>query len=285
MFTRDLESVTFAVCSNRLDFVQRCVPINVKRLKGLGANFIVYYDGEQDPRASQVLSDLQGLGAATFAAGSCRGLSWCRNASMTQCDTPAIVFLDDEVTVDRESMIQLARALSEVEAAGVNILGPEGETTYPWFIGPGQLHYLGIHNLGDRRRRPWGACLGFQMAALRHWGLQFRYELGRTADDFACGDDTYICTEIKRRGGTVRLLADAFVWHNIDPKRLAAWYLIRRAYWQGRSEVRRKDAWNGFVKELRRNLSHEGPSVLQLAVGSVLCAAVATGIAREALLR
>lgn len=282
MVTRsELQHITFAVCTNRIHLLQRNLSLNVHRLGELGARFMVIYDGAETPIVVRILSDARALEVDTLAVGRNRGLSWCRNIALRRCTTSVIVFLDDDVIVDPSSMIQLGQALTEVDAAGAMIHGPEHGITLPWFVGPGQLHYLAIHNPADACKRPWGACLGLRMATVKRWELSFQEDLGRTESGLASGDDTQICAEIRRRGGTVCLLDQAHVWHNIDPHRLSIRYLIRRAYWQGCSEVRRRNAWAGFRKEWQRNFSCPTRSAANILVAAILCFAVASGIAGE----
>lgn len=69
------------------------------------------------------------------------------------------------------------------------------------------------------------------------------------------------------------------VMHDIDPSRLTLRYLVRRAYWQGRSEVRRGQMLAGLCKEWTRYVaagSHYLP-----AAGYLL--AIAAGMGHELL--
>lgn len=276
-----LEDVTFVVCTNRLPLLCAYMPQNVRRLRDLGARHLLVYDGSADRDVEPTFDELRALGVSTIVAGEHRGLSWCRNAAIDACTTSALVFLDDEVSVDRHSMCALGKALGEHDAVGVQIRGPEQQLTFPWFVGVGQLHYLGIHNPSDPSKQPWGACLGIRADRVRRWGLRFRDELGRSRRALASGDDTQFCRDIVYRGGSVVLLESEHVWHNIDPGRLSLRYLLRRAYWQGRSELRRDNALRGFRKEWQRNFRGVWRSVRTAPIALALSLSVALGIGVE----
>lgn len=280
-----LKDVTCVVCSNRPTLFHRHMRRNVGLLSDLGMKHLLVYDGAANPNVERAFKDLQYLGITIISAGRHRGLSWCRNAALDACTTSRLVFLDDEVSVDRRSMVALGAALDHNDAVGVVIRGPELGPAFPWFVGPGQLHYLGIHDPLDSSKRPWGACLGIRADRARLWGLRFREELGRSKSALASGDDTQFCEDIRCRGGSVVLLEAAHVWHNIDSRRLSLAYLVRRAYWQGRSEVRRDNALPGFHKEWRRNLRSVTQSPWTAPIALALILAVAVGIGVEFLLR
>lgn len=276
-----LDDVTFVVCSNRLPLVRRHMPLNVERLRDFAAKHLLIYDGVVDANTGRAFEELQALGVATIAARRHRGLSWCRNAALETCTTSRLVFLDDEVSVDQRSMVALGTALELYDAVGVLIRGPEHPLVFPWFVGLGQLHYLGIHDPSEPSKQPWGACLGIRTDRARSWGLRFRDELGRSQSALASGDDTQFCKDVLRRGGTVVLLEAAHVWHNVDPGRLSLAYLLRRAYWQGRSELRRGNALPGFRKEWRRNFRSVRRNLRNAPVSFALSMSVAVGIGVE----
>jgi hypothetical protein len=58
-------------------------------------------------------------------------------------------------------------------------------------------------------------------------------------------------------------------------------YLLRRAFWQGRSELRRRDATRGFVKEYTRNWQTIDPRLLRILLTGMYLTAVAAGIVCE----
>lgn len=249
-----LESTTFVVCTNRLHLVEQYLPVNIKRLAGLEANYLVIYDGDLKSDCNCVIERLLELNVTVHIMGANVGLSKCRNLALDLCITEIIVFLDDEVTVRRDSVLQLVRALAVADGAGVYVDGPESPLDIPWYITCGQLHYLGIHNGEVYTRKPWGACFGFQMSKIQRWGLSFREDLGRTGKRLECGDDTTFCSEISRRGGVVEFLPEAKVWHNVVPSRVTFRYILIRAFWQGRSEIRRKNLRSGLKKEWQRQV-------------------------------
>ncbi|CAM5677733.1 hypothetical protein SALBM311S_02136 [Streptomyces alboniger] len=87
------------------------------------------------------------------------------------------------------------------------------------------------------------------------------------------------------RGATATILHDAEVQHLIPAHRLTLSYLLRRAFWQGRSEARRNDARRGIEKEWNRNRSGDGARPVRAALAVLYTASVLLGVAREAFTR
>jgi hypothetical protein len=86
-------------------------------------------------------------------------------------------------------------------------------------------------------------------------------------------------------GATAAILDDAEVRHLIPAHRLTLSYLLRRAYWQGRSEVRRHDARRGIAKEWDRNRSGNSAWPVRAALAVLYTASVLLGVWREAIAR
>jgi GT2 family glycosyltransferase len=67
----------------------------------------------------------------------------------------------------------------------------------------------------------------------------FREQLGHERGAMVrFNDEIEFCRRLSRAGGKVSFLSQAVVWHHIPRGRLSRRYLLKRAYWQGRS-----DAW------------------------------------------
>lgn len=115
----------------------------------------------------------------------------------------------------------------------------------------------------------------------RLFGVEFDETLGRMGGDLGSAEDTTFVRHMLVNGATQAVLHDVEVTHRIAPERLRFRYLVRRAYWQGRSEVRRDDAWLGIAKERRRNGRINRATVLKLALGGVYVGAVVIGVLHE----
>jgi len=241
----------------------------------------VVLDVETTPAVNTLAETLTLAGVRCVLNHRNLGLARCRNLAIDQCDTDLLIFVDDDVAVPRATIAAIRTAFTTGAAIiGVRILGPEASFRLPWFVSAAQLHYLAIHT--DRTLSTWGACMGLDVRPIRAHALTFRDELGRRGNELASGDDTTFLREMRALNAPEVFLADHHVHHNVPAERLRVAYLIRRAYWQGRSEYRRRSAWQGVRKEWLRNRvgSRGQPLRVLLALTYITC--VVLGIVHEA---
>lgn len=209
-----------------------------------------------------------------------RGLSYSRNQALSLCESSQIVFIDDDVLMNVEAVQKIREAFHDGwDIVGVRILGPEGVDRLPWFISTGQLHYLGIHKEG--LASTWGACMGVSMRAVRSSGLRFREDLGRRDGTLLSAEDTTFLTSLKANGAREIFLNTASVRHDVLRSRFRLPQMLRRAFWQGRSERARGQAWAGFWKEVRRNSARECGLVRRICLTGLYSSCVLAGILTE----
>lgn len=123
--------------------------------------------------------------------------------------------------------------------------------------------------------------MGLDLRIVKNISLQFRPELGRRGKGLQSGDDTTFLREMKIRGASETFLKDEHVVHNIDSRRVSVGYLLRRSYWQGRSEFRRSDSVKGLKKEWKRFLSGDTLPTKKILLAFFYGTAVLAGVAVE----
>ncbi|HUD36007.1 MAG TPA: glycosyltransferase [Streptosporangiaceae bacterium] len=269
--------LSVAICTNR--------PWNIRYMLSAAASLsagdelLVVLD-VADADCADLADELGRRGARLLRNGSNRGLSYSRNQALAECAHRILVYLDDDITIGSETLDAIGRAA----AAGAGIIGvllvPVFPTACPWWLTGGQYHYLGVHH-GIDGARTWGACMAVDAVLARRHGLNFRQDLGRRGRALQSGDDTSFLAELRALGATERFLTDVQAIHHVSADRQRLSYLIRRAWWQGRSERRRRCLTSAIGKEWNRN-SGPGPSSARrprrtgLAIG-YLSAVVAGG--------
>lgn len=174
-------------------------------------------------------------------------------------------------------------AIRRALGAGAHAVGARLDAAFPagarpWFLTDGVVH-VGVHSdvtLGS----VWGACFAVDRDFARAAGIQFQPDLGRRRRRLESGDDSTFIRQLRECGGVVVFLPGAPAVHTVRP-------VLRRAWWQGRSEVRRDDWRAGLTKEIRR--SWQGASTLAERSVATSCniavVAVVAGIAAELAMR
>jgi glycosyltransferase involved in cell wall biosynthesis len=269
--------LSVAICTNR--------PWNTRYMLtaaaslSAGDELLVVLD-VADGDCADLADELGRRGARVLRNRGNRGLSYSRNRALAECAHRILVYLDDDITIGPETL----DAIRGAAAAGAGIIGvllvPVFPTACPWWLTGGQYHYLGVHH-GIHGARTWGACMAVDAVLARRHGLNFRHELGRRGRALQSGDDTSFLAELRGLGVTESFLTDVHAVHHVSPDRQRLSYLLRRAWWQGRSERRRRSLVSAIGKEWRRNsgpgpASARRPHRIGLAIG-YLAAVVAGG--------
>jgi glycosyltransferase involved in cell wall biosynthesis len=249
---KDSAHLTLAVCSNRTENIRSNWKqyLNILRQKD---KLLLILDTEENPVVKDLISEAKNTRVKIILNGKNLGLSESRNIVLKNCKTELLVFIDDDITLPANTLELIRMELDKgSDIVGVMIREPVTGIRLPWYITNGQLHYLAIHNTFLDRFTTWGACMGLNMLFLRKSKIQFRNDLGRKGSQLQSGDDTTFLNEMKVRGAKERFLKEVYVFHNIDSRRLSLKYMLRRSYWQGRSEIRRSNGINGLAKEWNR---------------------------------
>ncbi|WP_053650489.1 glycosyltransferase [Streptomyces sp. XY431] len=273
--------LTVAVCSNRLGLL----PAALDRLPGLlgpDDHLVVVVDTAADATTQRRLAQTADRRRTVFFNGATIGLSYSRNLALKEAPTRHVVFVDDDIVPTTAAIEHLRSTLADgAHVAGTRITADLQGRRTPWWLTAGQLHYLGSHH-PDLPASIWGGCFALDRDHARLLGLDFDSRLGRVGNNLASAEDTTLVRRLTALGATTAVLHDTQVRHLIPAHRLRPGYLLRRAYWQGRSEVRRRTARAGLHKEWRRNRSG-GPGTRPAVLALLYTAAVLTGIGRELL--
>lgn len=246
-----------------------------------GDQLLIILDTEATVDSKALCEDLERYNVQVVLHGQNLGLSPSRNLAVGRCETDYIIFVDDDVLVTRRAIESIRRELEAgYEIVGVRLCAPPGlNITSRWFISAGQLHYLAIH--ASKVMSIWGGCMGLSVSFLGRYKIRFRDELGRKGEHLWSGDDTTLLKEMKDLGAHEKFLNDVHVIHNIDQQRVTLSYMLRRAYWQGRSELRRSNVLGGLRKEWSRNLDPETRAQKKIPLALLYVVAVCLGVLRE----
>ncbi|WP_181446573.1 glycosyltransferase [Streptomyces sp. NTH33] len=277
--------LTIAVCSNRPDLLPGAVARTAAAIGPQDRLLIIADMPAQHLPALPTSSSPQLSRIRVLCNEENQGLAHSRNKAMKEATTRHLVFLDDDIIPTAEALARMRAAL----AAGAHITGTritahlQGHRR-PWFLTSGQLHYLGSH-APARPASIWGGSFAVDSEHARLLGVGFDERLGRIGGSLTSAEDTTFVREMTARGATATILHDAEVRHLIPAHRLTLAYLLRRAFWQGRSEARRNDARRGIGKEWGRNRSGDGARPVRAALAVLYTASVLLGVCWEVITR
>ena len=270
--------LSFAVCTNRPENLSNAV--SVACALGPDDELLVVVDLPADGVPTAVRDTLRLRGVRLVENSANRGLSYSRNRALAECANNTVVYVDDDVTLVPETVeaIRLGRA----EGSGIVgvLLVPRFSTSRRrWWLSGGQYHYLGVHH-GSHRAKTWGACMAVDARLANEHGIRFREELGRRGLALQSGDDTSFLVELRHVGAHESVLTGVSAVHHIDAYRERLNYLLRRAWWQGRSEYRRRSLGMALLKEWRRNVGTgpaQAPLVRRYPLAALYLGAVIVG--------
>ncbi|MDO0936577.1 glycosyltransferase [Streptomyces sp. DG2A-72] len=277
--------LTIAICSNRPDSLPGAV---VRTAAAMGARdrllIIADMPAQHVPTLPTSASPPPSRIRVICNAGN-QGLAHSRNKAMKEATTRHLVFLDDDIVPTVEALTQIRAALTAgAQVTGTRISAHLQGHRRPWFLTSGQLHYLGSH-APSRPASIWGGSFAIDSEHARLLGVGFDERLGRIGSSLTSAEDTTFVREMIARGATATILHDAEVQHLIPAHRLTLSYLLRRAFWQGRSEARRDDARRGIGKEWNRNRSGDGARPVLTALALFYTSSVLLGVCWEAITR
>lgn len=274
-------ALTVAVCSNRPLLLLAALD-RLTNVLGPDDHLLVVVDTVVDLSTHRRFTEAADGRTVVFNRAT-MGLSYSRNLALKEATTRHVIFVDDDIVPTTDVLEDLRVALaSGAQVVGTRITADLQGCRRPWWLTAGQLHYLGSHHPG-LPASIWGGCFALDRDHARLLDVDFDSRLGRVGTNLASAEDTTLVHRLAQRGATTVVLHNTQVRHLIPAHRLRPGYLLRRAYWQGRSEVRRRTARSGLRKEWTRNRSG-GPGLRPAVLAVLYTGAALVGIGCELIL-
>lgn len=196
-----------------------------------------------------------------------RGLSYSRNFAMEICNNAYLIFLDDDVQFICNTFERYKYYFSKgYNIGGAKLIFPEGYSDYIKWLPNGYSYLFGVHSIDVK---PWGACFGYSVDIAKEHNLTFNPKLGRLGKGLQSGDDTTFIQEYTEYVRKQFFIDDAPLYHCFELKRFKMRYILKRIYWQGRSEIRRNNFVNGIKKEWHRS-SLKNNNIAKFLIGKEL---------------
>lgn len=206
---------------------------------------LVVIDNEAAPGAEAVFAFHEGTfgGRARMVRETRTGSAYARNRGIAEARGDVVVMIDDDVVPASDWLKILVEPVlaGSVAGAGGRVMLDPGVERPKWLDEVAVGAYLARWDLGDEPRALTEkefiltANCAFDAARLRASG-GFEPSLGPQGGTPLVNDDALLVRRIRERGGIVRWLPEAVVFHELPASRLNRRYLMRRAYAQGRSD-------------------------------------------------
>jgi glycosyltransferase involved in cell wall biosynthesis len=190
------------------------------------------------------------------------GKSHALNAAIREAHGDILAFIDDDVTVDKNWLHNLTKALvgNAWAGAGGRILPESAFSPPPWLPldGPNNMGgILALFDLGDESielsQPPFGTNMAFQKRMFeKHGG--FRLDLGPRPGSELRNEDTEFGRRLLASGERLRYEPSAVVYHRIPADRLKKEYFLNFCFDHGRALIRETGKRPNFWGVPRRYL-------------------------------
>ncbi len=207
---------------------------------------VLVIDNNSNDATRAVVEEFEGplAGPLRYIQEPRQGLSLARNRAIAEANSEIIAFLDDDVDVDPDWLINLASAFEEGDHAAV---GGRAHLVYPCprprWLGERDEGYLTKVDLGpDPRKAASDELFGVNLAFVKKWIERvgdFRSDLGRVGTCLIGSEEGDLLQRIAEAGGTLLYEPSARVGHRVPVNRLSRRWFWSRCYWGCRGEVRR----------------------------------------------
>lgn len=174
------------------------------------------------------------------------GLSYARNAGISQARGNIIAFTDDDVIVHKDWLSNIAAAFARNSCIGI------GGRIFPVWPGPKPSWFqengpfatpkaIVAFDLGEKvcvpESHPYGANMAFRREAFEKYGM-FRVDLGRIGSALLGGEDIEYFERLRKAGESVLYIPEVVVHHPVTKERTQKSYFVRWCFSAARTAVR-----------------------------------------------
>ncbi len=204
--------------------------------------------------------DTKNLESTKFVQSPKANVSIQRNLGIMNSSSDIVCFIDDDAVAEKSWVTNLIKHYSDKKVMAV------GGKINPKFKGsiPDELKelpdsifkgFLGetLFETDETKRLDmpllWGSNISFRKEIFDRIGF-FNEELGRAGDKLLCEEEIDIQSKILDKGYDIIYEPSSVVIHYVGKNKLNRNYFIKRAFWQGYSEVIKIKGYSDFRKNM-----------------------------------
>jgi cellulose synthase/poly-beta-1,6-N-acetylglucosamine synthase-like glycosyltransferase len=173
------------------------------------------------------------------------GSSQARNRGLSEAEGEIVANIDDDAVASTNWLEVLQDSHRDVPDAAViggrvTLLWP---TRPPRWLSPSLEVFYSKLDLGDKRRSmrtgapyPFGVNMSIRKTAALAVG-GFSTKLGRRGNGLIGDEEDELCRRLESKGGEIMYEPRAVVHHHVRSERISPFWMLRRAFAQGQSQV------------------------------------------------
>jgi GT2 family glycosyltransferase len=235
------------ICTyNRWESLKRTLQSLSKMVNPDGVSWeIIVVDNNSQDKTRTVCEDYKKAAGCdlTYVFEERQGLSYARNKGIETAKSEILVFIDDDVIVDRYWLTNIQKAFAENQVAvvGGKILPLWEAPKPPWLI-PSLYGMLALLDLGDisiQMQSPmilYGANFAVRSEIFQIYG-GFNIHLGRVGLKLFCQEEKDFIHRLQKAGEKILYHPDIIVYHCISTNRLSKSYFRRWKFYAGASRA------------------------------------------------
>jgi glucosyl-dolichyl phosphate glucuronosyltransferase len=213
--------------------------------RGRKVEFIVVDNASTDATRSVVEGFVAGFpGPLRYVHEKQAGLSFARNRGIEVAAGRIVAFVDDDIYFDAAWLEEILAAFDnnpDIHCVGGKSI-PNFEGEKPDWLTESMLQFYGSTLSGDSDRlmvfpeHPFGVNMAFRREVIDTVG-RFRTDLGRVKNSLLSNEEKDMFHRVNAAGYRVWYASRAVLQHRVPVDRLQQGWLLKRAYWQGISNV------------------------------------------------
>jgi len=197
---------------------------------------------------SALLPNIRGHSIKVIRNQTRKGLSFCRNIGYRASNGDIVAFMDDDAFAEPNWLEELEKCFDNGADIAGGLIVPKWEGNRPWWFKESMYNLVGLN---EPTHWILGCNFAIRKGLLEKMNYFFEEKMGRKEGNLIAGDETTLFFTAQRLGYKILFNDRAIVHHIVSKERLTFHYIVKRFFWEGRTETRRRTALGYFIGRLQ----------------------------------